>query len=113
MDKVNIPPPQHNGGLFTGQPFGQNVPWANVYVRPSVAGMTEALKSANPPPNARYQYHWNVRPGNNTDDPLEGVQDYQGTQGFGPFNFKCVPCERPSDPRPTKKQCKDVIINIW
>ena len=110
---MNIPPPQLNGGLYSGKACTKDAPWCNVYIRPSVAGMTEALKTANGPPNSRYQYHWNVRPGNNTDDPLVGIQDYNGTDGFGPFNIKCVPCEKPYVEKNEPSKCEKVVINIW
>lgn len=61
-----IPEPKLNGGLYTGEPFYKNAPWANVPCIPDVDYMTHVnLRSANPPPGAIYQYPGNVRPGNN------------------------------------------------
>jgi hypothetical protein len=61
-----IPQPKLNGGLYTGEPFYKDAPWANVPVVPDVDYMTNVnLRSANPPPGAIFQYPGNVRPGNN------------------------------------------------
>lgn len=72
MNKVayeysDIPKPSLNGGLYTGAPFTENAPWANVPVVPDASYMIHYnLRSANPPPGAIYQYPGSTRPGNNT-----------------------------------------------
>jgi hypothetical protein len=90
-----VPPPQPslNGGLFTGAPFKPNAPWANVPVVPDVDYMTNVnLRSANPPPQALYQYPGNTRPGNNYQ-ANSGLKPYEGDRGFEgiPYNFSCIP----------------------
>jgi hypothetical protein len=63
---MTIPHPKLNGGLYTGEPFSPDAPWATVKVVPDVDYMTNInLRSANPPPGAIYQYPGNTRPGNN------------------------------------------------
>ena len=63
---MSIPPPKLNGGLYTGEPFEENAPWANVPVIPDVDYMTFVnLRSANPPPGAILQYPGYERKGNN------------------------------------------------
>ncbi len=61
------PPPQAlNGGLYTGEPFLKNAPWANIPVIPDADYMIHYnLRSANPPPGALTQYPGMTRPGNN------------------------------------------------
>lgn len=82
-----IPPRALNGGLFTGQPFLEGAPWANVPVIPDVDYMTNVnLVSAGPPPGAIYQYPGNTRPGNNS-------QANTGLEKCGPHNFACVTCD--------------------
>jgi hypothetical protein len=99
MDLLNqntfspMPKPALNGGLYTGEPYLPNAPWANVPVVPCAAYMTHMnLRSANPPPNALFQMQPNVRPGNSTDPQMPGVTRFVGDSNFGPFNFMCVPC---------------------
>ena len=92
-----VPPPPRalNGGLYTGEPFKENAPWANVPVVPDVDYMNNVnLRSANPPPQALYQYQGNVRPGNNYQNNT-GLTQYKGSTGFADrYNFKCIPCEK-------------------
>lgn len=96
-DKKYVPPPPRtlNGGLFTGEPFQHGAPWGNVPVIPDVDYMTNInLRSANPPPQALYQYPGNTRPGNNFQ-ANSGLQPYVGDRGFTvPYNFSCIPCEK-------------------
>lgn len=88
-----IPSPALNGGLFTGQPFIKDAPWATVEVRPTSAYMTNVtLRSAGPPVQALFQLQAGYRPGNNTDDPMPGVVRFKGDENFGPFDFMCIPC---------------------
>lgn len=88
-------PPSLNGGLYTGEPFAKGAPWANVPVVPDAGYMIHHnLRSANPPPDAIFQYPGNVRPGNN----------YQTMPGVGQLssqhNLLCnkAPCT-------SEKQC--------
>jgi hypothetical protein len=92
MDQANArfvppPPPSLNGGLYTGEPFQTNAPWANMPVTPEGTYMTSAnLQSANPPPGAQQQYAGSLRPGNN----------YQDMPGVGLFSDKhSMLCSQP------------------
>lgn len=70
--KGNIPEPKLNGGLYTGEQF--KGPWRNYYVAPDTEYMTSVgLQSANPPPNAQYQFGNIIRPGNNTIHPKKNL----------------------------------------
>jgi hypothetical protein len=81
---ANIPPPALNGGLYTGVPFQQNAPWANVQMRPSSAYMTRLglekvdIDDVLPPSMAYYQMTPGFRPGNNTDDTINGLVSCYG-----------------------------------
>lgn len=102
-----VPPPQPslNGGLYTGVPFEKNAPWANVPVIADADYMTHInLRSANPPPQALYQYPGNTRPGNNFQLNT-GLKKYEGDRGFEgkPYNFSCIPCE---STKPTFTACR-------
>lgn len=100
---VPPPPRELNGGLFTGEPFLEGAPWANVPVIPDVDYMTNVnLRSANPPVQALFQYPGNTRPGNNFQENT-GLQRYQGSRGFTPaYNFSCIPCTK----LPQNQECK-------
>ena len=65
---LNIPPRSLNGGLFTGEPFAEGAPYANVPVIPDASYVIHYnLRSANAPEDAYYQYPGGGnRPGNNT-----------------------------------------------
>lgn len=78
------PMPVLNGGLYTGEPFAKDAPYANIPLVPDAGYMTHYnLKSANPPDDARYQYPGGPRPGNNVQ-PMPGIQ-----QAPGPFGLYC------------------------
>lgn len=63
---VTPPPRVLNGGLYTGEPFKANSEYGNVPVIPDTGYMTHYnLRSANPPPDAIFQYPGSIRPGNN------------------------------------------------
>jgi len=67
-----IPPPlpRKNGGLYTGESAPQDAPHANVPIMPSTEYMiSEALKSANPPPGATKQIPKTTRIGNSCVGP--------------------------------------------
>ncbi len=88
-----IPMPDPSAHLFTGQGFCENAPWRAYPVLPTAAYMTNVnLRSANPPPQALFQMHLGLRPGNNTDTKMPGVVEFKGDENFGPFNFMCMPC---------------------
>lgn len=73
-NKNFVPPPKPslNGGLYTGEPFAKDAPYANVPVVPDAGYMIHYnLRSANPPPDAIYQYPGGERPGNN-HQPMPG-----------------------------------------
>lgn len=93
----SVPPPPRrlNGGLYTGQPFEKDAPWANLSVIPEAGYMTYVnLRSANPPPDALMQYPGNIRPGNN----------YQYMPGVSRLSIKTnlwcndSPCKAPPSP---------------
>ena len=78
---------QHNAGLYTGEPFEKNAPWANVKVRPTAAYLNHVnLLTAQPPVEALYQMQYGYRPGNNTDDRIPGLKRTQD-------NIYCIPLE--------------------
>lgn len=78
------PPPSLNGGLYTGEPFAKDAPWRNFPAIPDAGYLIHYnLRSANPPPDAIYQYPGNVRPGNNYQT-MPGV-----TKGDPRFNQLC------------------------
>lgn len=86
------PPRSLNGGLYTGEPFVDNAPYANFPVIPNTNYMTNInLRSANPPIEALYQYVGNTRPGNNYQEN-SGLIITEGASGFNKnHNFKCIP----------------------
>lgn len=91
---VPPPPPVLNGGLYTGEPFLEGAPWANIPVTPDVDYMTNVnLRSAEPPVQALYQYPGNTRPGNNYQANT-GLIPFKGDRGFenATYNFSCIPC---------------------
>lgn len=92
---VDIPKPKLNGGLYTGEPFREGAPWANVPIVPDAGYMTNvALRSANPPEAALTQYPGNNRPGNNYQS-MPGVQAMSDHHG--------ILCNKPAT-MPSKKQ---------
>lgn len=91
---VPPPPPQRNGGLYSGP--NSTKPWAAIPVIPDVDYMTHVnLRSANPPPGAIYQYQGNIRPGNNFQS-FPGLTPYTPTKApaCGGYNFLCSPCQK-------------------
>jgi len=99
-EKLNIPPPSLNGGLYTGEPFKENAPHANIPIIPDSGYITHyALRYAHPQPpiEALYQYPENHRPGNNTPI-MPGVGPFaNGKYGLmcqnSPRNRKNKPCQ--------------------
>ncbi len=84
-ERLNIPPPSLNGGLYTGEPFKEGAPYANIPIIPDGGYMTHfALRSANPPTQALYQYNDNYRPGNNTP-VMPGIDTYKN----GEYGIMC------------------------
>jgi hypothetical protein len=69
------PPPSHNGGLYTGEPFWPGAPWRNFPVTPDTSHYVHLnLRSATPPHQALYQYpSADHRPGNNFS-PMPGIK---------------------------------------
>lgn len=64
---INLPPRALNGGLYTGEPFAEGAPYANIPVFPDTGFMIHYnLLHADPPPAAKYHYPGGGnRPGNN------------------------------------------------
>jgi hypothetical protein len=86
-----IPDPALNGGLYNGNPFRTNAPWANIYVRPTTSFMTQnTLRTANPPNDSLYQMPTMMRPGNNTDDAFVGIN----YTAFRKIGYPCY-CSKP------------------
>lgn len=90
-----IPPPMPklNGGLYTGEPFAKDAPYANVPVLADAGYMTHYnLASALPPPDATLQYPGGPRPGNNFQ-PMPSIE-----KAPGPYGLWCAsgPCLDPS-----------------
>lgn len=108
-----IPPPVLNGGLYVGQPFVKDAPWATVPVRPTSAYMTNVnLRSANPPVEALFQMQAGFRPGNNTDTQMPGLVAFTGDKNFGPFDFACIPCMKKVSELDINNKCEEVVIPI-
>lgn len=99
VENVFTPPPKPvlNGGLYTGKPFADNAPWANVPVIPDVSYMIHKnLKSAHPPPGAEFQYPGGNRPGNNTQI-MPGVQQSKNNNYSNFYcNAACGPVDNTS-----------------
>ena len=79
---VPPPPPQLNGGWYTGTAFEQNAPWATVPVIPDWSLMlhdTLRLADVPPPPGAFTQYPACNRPGNSYC-PTPDVSVYRDAQ---------------------------------
>ena len=92
-ERQGIPARSLNGGLYTGEPFKANAPWANVPVVPDAAYMIHYnLRSANPPPEALLHYPGTVRPGNN--EPV-----YDGITRLGGVNQNCAAPDITTAPR--------------
>lgn len=84
---THVPPPSPslNGGLYTGEPFLKDAPWANVPATPDAGYLIHyALRSANPPPGATVQYPAAIRPGNSYTD----MYDVQRVRG--PYPIYCT-----------------------
>lgn len=61
------PPASLNGGLYTGEPFRQGAPWANVPITPDAGVYNFTNLPANAPKLAKYMVpSGGLRPGNNT-----------------------------------------------
>ena len=78
-----IPPPELNGGWFTGEPFDPNGGYKNIYVKPCIAYWNNKnLKSADPPNQALYQLQGGYRPGNNTDQQIPELENISSLNVF-------------------------------
>ena len=108
-----VPHPKLNGGLYTGEPFMKDAPWATIPVKPTWAYMTnQNLRSSSiVPVSGLFQMPVNYRPGNNSDDGMPGLGDFVGDENFGPFNFKCTPCFKKVK-EVEDSSCKEIIIPI-
>ena len=63
---VSYPKPSLNGGLFTGEAFHKDAPYANFPNKAEAVHLhTSTLTSAGPPPGAQQQFPDTFRPGNN------------------------------------------------
>eukprot|EP00877_Chromochloris_zofingiensis_P001655 jgi/Chrzof1/11490/UNPLg00422.t1 len=83
------PPPQLNGGLYTGQPFKADAPYRNYPVSPDVGTMIhDNLRSAEPPAEALMHYpSGGHRPGN-YPSALPGVSTYRTDKAA--YGIRCV-----------------------
>ncbi len=86
-----LPPPAHNGGLYTGEPFEEGASWRNFPVRPEAVNVIyNNLRNMNVPPEEALYYFpgGGIRPGNNMPElPLE----YVNTLRFSKTNAMCIP----------------------
>jgi hypothetical protein len=79
---IPAPRPTLNGGLYTGEPFAKNAPYANIPVVPDTEHIIHYnLRSANPPPEAITQYPGTTRPGNNFQN-MPGVAKLSDTHNL-------------------------------
>lgn len=80
-----IPGSSYNGAVTIGQPcVGMH---CSVPITPTIQGMYDNLRSANPPPGALSQIGPQYRPGNNSDI-YPNLISYSGTSlNYGPFNI--------------------------
>jgi hypothetical protein len=88
------PKPSLNGGLYSGEPFKDNAPWANIPVVPEATYMIhENLKRGNDVvPYSTVQYPA-TRKGNSFVE-WKGIQKYEGSAvNYGPYNIYCTPCK--------------------
>lgn len=97
---AGIPPRDLNGGLYTGEPFAPNAPWANVPAIPDASFMIHHnLRSAKPPPEAIYQYPGHERPGNNSAK-MPGIGNSQD-----PYNMHLIDVSPKDEPCGCSKCC--------
>lgn len=110
-----IPAPKLNGGLYTGESFQKNAPWANVIVHPTGTYMNYInLRSAEGPEGSWYQIPpGGDRFGNNSDPTIPEIVDYRGDSEFGPFkDFKCLNKTLKRNPYPNQVDPDIKIIYI-
>lgn len=88
---LNLPPPSLNGGRYTGEAFHKDAPWRNFPALPDAGYLNMiALRSANPPPGAQYQFPGGgLRPGNNT--PVLPIEMTDASNRVRGLNLVCVP----------------------
>jgi hypothetical protein len=102
VDNGPVKPPKCplNGGLYTGEPFVAGAAYGNVATVADADYMTNVnLRSANPPPEALYQYASFLRPGNNyVQQP--GVGNYSQQH-----EMKCIKEVKPAVPCVCKSEC--------
>ena len=86
---TSAPPPDYNGGLYTGAPFSG--PWGTIPVTPTTSNLIHNnLRSAEPPPGATTQYPGTNRLGNNFK-ATPGLNWHPGTaQNPGPYRMVCA-----------------------
>ena len=83
---VALPPPQLNGGLYTGEPFAQGAPWGNTPVKPDTMWLTQNGFKALVPEGNR-QFADSIRPGNNDVD-IPAILNGSQYAPYGPkYNF--------------------------
>ena len=86
---AQIPPPDVNGGLYTGEKFKGE--WGNFPATPDVVYMMRYnLLSSKPPPGATCHYPGTLRPGNNNPQ-------YPDVKRINGFNLLCGTCCAPPD----------------
>lgn len=92
--------PKLNGGLYTGEEFKKEAPWANIYIKPTTAFInTQAIEYGNtPPPGAKYHFPSYYRPGNNDDELIN--------------EYHCIPKYNCKTKDNSKSSCELKIIKI-
>lgn len=102
-EKLGIPPPSRNGGWYTGEPFHENAPYANIPIIPDTGYINHFVMRAAepaPPEEALYHYPTSFRPGNNTPI-MPGVQKYKE----GKYGILCQNAPREKN-NILKKPCR-------
>lgn len=84
-EKVPLPEPLKNAGLYTGDVLFDKKPWGNNYLQPRIEPDAVSFSSQFYAPHHIPSYN---RPGNNTvNTPL--FTEYKDTQNIDQFNFSC------------------------
>ncbi len=104
-----VPKPSLNGGLYMGETFYKDAPWANIHIDPdSTVYINENLKRGNEPPYLAVWQYPPTRKGNSYSE-WKGLKKYEGTRtNYGPYNIYCPPS---CPPRPDNCICDELCPN--